>query len=248
MTFGDLSYLVALVLIGYLFSSRLDKQRLRFRSMSNYAIFCESAIAGVVIFAVTWILLVIYKHTVLSCSIEDQFAQEACFFEEYYPSPLIDSIVLAALFAYFGPWWINRFGDLETALEKVARESGQIPNLILDSLKELKPIEISTVGRKVYVGLVRSRSGVSLSGEIVDLAIVPFYSGYRNEADLTRILTTNYGPIIQEKSNTLSHDQYHAFLHEISVVIPLSEIVSFRQFSNDIQSQFNHQLETNISI
>ena len=195
----ELSYLVALVLIGYWFSSRLNERKLKFRTLSNYAVFCESAISGVVLFVVSFLLVSAYKHYVHECNFWELMAFETCSDQEAnYPIWQPFTFVVAIVLATILPYVVNIIWQLNEVLEKAARANGQIPNMILDTLKETSPIEISTVGRKLYIGFVRSASGISLSGEMVDVSILPMYSGYRTGNRLDRVITTRYTPIYRE--------------------------------------------------
>ena len=68
-----------------------------------------------------------------------------------------------------------------------------------------------------------------------DVAVVPMFSGYRDENTQDLVITLDYFPVIDmylEEKPSLTEEDFR-------VVLPMSEIVSARLFYEDVYDQFS---------
>lgn len=251
-----------LVLAGYWYRSRSNFYRIDLSSSSNYVIFYESAITGGIIFFGFWFVLAGIKVWWADCDFLDVVDGDVCWVEKNYPFQYVDSLIFAAVSAYVIPKVENKFVRLPDRLAKSAAESGLIPTLILEALNQSTLVEITTFRRKSYVGWITKGPGISTKGRMLDVAILPLHSGYRDESDLTLLLTTDYTPahvkmldIAIERYNksmgkNLSKadfagkgDELKEFVEEIgnqmSVVLPLNDIASIRPYIPSLKDTFD---------
>ena len=260
----SISYLVLLVLAGYWCRARMNSGKLDFLSKSNYVIFYESAITGGVFFACSCVVLGCVKLTWDDCEFKQLMTATACGVELVYPVPYADSVLMTWVFAHFFPLISNRFVDLTAQLTNSSRDSGLIPSMILDALDDYTLLEITTFRRKSYIGWIRTGPGISKEGRMMDVAILPLQSGYRDKSDLTLHMTTDYAnaldkrvaDILEESWNQIAEDStcmnpskkepdekdlaIEEVVRQMSVVIPLTDIASIRPYDFELRDVFDN--------
>ena len=153
--------------------------------------------------------------------------------DAHVPVPFTSEVILSIAIGFLLPIVFNRFYTSEEGAKKTAREVGDHIELLIDrSMHGSRLIELTLRNRKTYIGYaVESGIGRTSDGDIV---LLPLQSGYRYANTLQLRLTTSYIPIIdlylQGESKMGSRD--------LTVVIPLSEIVSARHFDQGVYQTF----------
>ena len=119
-------------------------------------------------------------------------------------------------------------------MRRAARNTGEhVELVIIESIEYSVPMELSLRNRKVYVGWAVD-SGVGSSPD-ADVALVPMYSGYRDEDTLDLRLTIDYQAVLEghlEDNDALMPEDFR-------VVIPMSEVISVRLFDEEVYDDFS---------
>ena len=106
--------------------------------------------------------------------------------------------------------------------------------LIFDAMIHKQLLQITMQSRKAYIGLVTKFNFPETRK--VDILMLPFYSGYRDEQTQKLTITTNYRFLID--------NYYLDFLPEtgnFSIALRTSDIVSVRKFHEKIHESFEKQ-------
>lgn len=238
----ELSYVFFYILVGYWCVSRTHTRKLSLLSRPNYVIFYESAIWGGGIFVVSLIVGMSIKVRWYGCDFLQVATFSRCGSFEATPYPFMLEVVFAVVLAVSISLFQNALADRRKALETASRASGEIPSLILDALNRKFLLEVTLRSRKVYVGWILRGPGIANDGAMVDVAISPLSSGYRDSMTLAVVLTTDFEPSyrneqLSEDSIEVTHlidDQLDQYGRDTSVLIPLSEIVAIRPFNVEI--------------
>ena len=235
--FEGFTLLVFLALSGFWFASRLNEEKFKFASMQNYALLYTSTIIGAFIFILSFVVVTIFKYIFTACELSGMFALKPCSFEQDYPFPFFDTVLLSVAIAEFAPFVANYWYTNRMAREAAMKDAGLIPEILIDAQISDTSIEITTKSRKIYIGWVIEGPGITKKGEIADVAIVPVESGYRDEATLKRTTTTNYAKVIDGLlEDGVAPDEIERVMR---IAIPISEIVSIRPFSVEIRQKFD---------
>ncbi|RUO32889.1 hypothetical protein [Aliidiomarina sanyensis] len=100
-------------------------------------------------------------------------------------------------------------------------------------------LRVNLDNRKVYIGnLIKSDLE---QGELENIVIVPFYSGYLDESTLELTLTEFYREHYTskfQKEDTPNQTQLELFLEQYAVTIPASKIISASMFQIDVFTAF----------
>ena len=116
---------------------------------------------------------------------------------------------------------------------RVARNSGDRLELLIDrAFDEEKLVELSLRSRKTYIGMATETS-IGLHPD-ADVVLVPAMSGYRREATLELMVTTNYTQVLLDHARAGSGRS----IRDLGVAIPLTEVVSARLFDLDVFHSF----------
>ena len=115
----------------------------------------------------------------------------------------------------------------------MARNSGDRLELLIDrAFDEEKLVELSLRSRKTYIGMATETS-IGLHPD-ADVVLVPAMSGYRREATLELMVTTNYTQVLLDHARAGSGRS----IRDLGVAIPLTEVVSARLFDLDVFHSF----------
>ena len=212
---------------GYWFLTHLNFTRYGALRDSGYHVFFRAAIAGGFLAALARLVVLL-----LNCS----FPQAWEIWELYAPFPHSGTAVLSVLLGVVLPFIGNRFYSQEEAARRIARESGDLIELIIsESIEEQKLVEISLRSGKSYIGFALE-SGITRQGES-DIALIPTASGYRNKDTQELEITNHYAPVVQEslQSSSIAPD---LVLRDFQVVLPMSEIISARVFDPEVYERF----------
>ena len=113
--------------------------------------------------------------------------------------------------------------------------------LIQESIDDQVPVEVTLRNRKIYIGL-GLESGIGTNSES-DVALIPIYSGYRDEKTLNLNIEIDYLSVIWEfleydKDQSSDDDADRWISEEFRVVIPVTEVVSARLFDEELYDDF----------
>ena len=205
---------------GYWFLTHLNFTRYGALRDSGYHVFFRAAIAGGFLAALARLVVLFLNYS---------FPQAGEIWELYAPFPHSGTAVLSVLLGFVLPFIGNRFYSQEKAARRIARESGNLVELLISkSIRQQKLIEISLRSGKSYIGFARE-SGITSQGES-DIALIPMASGYRDKDTQELKITTDYARVIQESLKEPPETSNLVYT-DFQVVIPMSEIISARIFN-----------------
>ena len=211
---------------GYLFLLLWNWTRHDFLLWPGYHVVFRSAAAGLLLFAASFTLTVVFDL---------QSLESVCALIALTPidSEFVDAVVAAAMSVALGvgvPPILNRFHSRETAARLTAERFGRRREVFIqDSILTDGLVEISTRSGKCYVAAAQQIE-MALPGDS-DVAVTPLLSGYREPETRRFRITSNYGPLLR-------HSRGAGQLLDLRIAIPLSEIVSVRPFDIELYVQF----------
>ena len=102
------------------------------------------------------------------------------------------------------------------------------------------------IGLAIHVDVLTETEG--------DVSLIPIYSGYRHRETLELELVTDYSSIIWDPSNEdywpeiwdSNVDGISWNFDDLSVTVPLNEVVSARRFSEDVYDSFQEEDQYNL--
>ena len=207
----------------------------------------ESAIFGGLIFVAVWILIRSIEEVTVICSCGEAFVEYRSALQDFLSFPQADVLFLTATIVYGILVIGNRRRTKDEILVELARESGLIPNLILDAVDERCLVQVTTVRRKVYIGWIWIGPSITDRGQINDFSIIPMKSGYRDRKTQQVHINTEYREVIRQylyepaTQGVLSNEVLEARRQELSVVIPVVEITLIRRYVDNLTELFDHQ-------
>lgn len=217
------------VLGGYWLLTHLIPTRIEALRQSGYHVAFQSAVAGVVLFALAYLLL----SGVEACSAWAWCRYLNCTIRVDFQSIAITSAVLGLL----GPYPLNLFFDKGKAEERVAGKYGDLVELLIaEAIKRSELVEISLKTGKSYIGFAIGNT-ISRWPE-TDLALLPVASGYRVKDTQELVITTDYSSAIHARNEGGRNGSFRDDPNDFRVVIPRAEIVSARLFDPDLYQQF----------
>ena len=235
----------AIVVIGYVVLTKSTRNKPRIPALSNYALLYESALVGGLFFLVAWVPMFVFKVNVLDCSINHVIYGQACWKIPIHPLPHSDVLVLEIVLALLYLLIERVLYPMKKANEKVARESGPLANFIVNAMKSLYRVQITTIRDKVYVGVIRMGSGVSSGKVIQDIEVIPIASGYRHPTTHKVMINTDYSAVLAKllptkrvASGQFTEQEADERLYELSVNMPLSEVALIRKYSDELNALF----------
>ncbi len=162
--------------------------------------------------------------------------------EDLFQEPFTVEVLLSLVLAVCLPGVLNAFYDDHKGAERAAVEAGDhIELLIQESIDDQVPVEVTLRNRKIYIGL-GLEGGIGTSSES-DIALIPMYSGYRDEETLNLKIEIDYLSAIWEfleydEGGSSDEDIDRWSSEEFRVVIPVTEIVSARLFDEELYDEF----------
>ncbi len=223
----NLGSLLIPILGGYWFLTHLYLTRFGALRDSGYHLFFRSAFTGLALAFVAHIIILGLEH---------YFPRIEDLWKLHVPSSYYGTAILSIALGFLLPFAINPFCSREKAAQRVARNSGDLIELMIaESLEREMLVELSLKSGKSYIGFALKSEMAQRSES--DIALIPIASGYRNKDTQELEITTNYAPVIQEcledgsKASDLINEDFR-------VVIPRSEIVSARLFLPEAYQRF----------
>ena len=212
------------ILPGYWILTRLNVTKYNALRDSGYHILFKSTIVGGILYF--FLLLIVKPNFPLVPP------------EVFSIKLSVEEIVLifSSVVAFFIPLIGNIFYNDDKATKRAAKlNSDVIELLIIESLENQTPVELSLSNDKCYVGYVLNTQA-SRQRES-DIALVPIASGYRDKESRELVLTTNYTSVI---ANFITKKpDSHKFV-DFRIVIRMSEILSARFFDLEIYEYFQN--------
>ena len=211
---------------GYWFLTHFNFTRFQAVRESGYHVLFRSAVVGIVFYLVAEGVVAAWCACCPPSIIN--------FLDKYSPDPFTTEVILSLALALVLPYLFNIVYDSRKGVKRAARNAGEhVELLIIESVEEKTPVEITLRNRKIYIGLAGD-TGVGGSPD-ADVAVVPMFSGYRDEKTQDLVITLDYFPIIDmyvEEKPSLTEEDFR-------VILPMSEIVSARLFYEDVYDHFS---------
>ena len=212
MSLGDL---LIPAILGYWLLTHVHYSRFVAVRDSGYHVLFRSAFVGGFLFGLSETILFFL----------DRYAPQAQeTWERILPADFFSIAVLGCIALVI---WavVNRFYSAEDAQLRVAREMGDVVELLmLEAMEDGKYVELSLRSRKSYIG-IPLESGLGRQGQS-DISIIPLASGYRDTDTQELMITTHYAPVISQVLN----GELLVPLEDFQIAIPMSEVVSARIF------------------
>ncbi len=248
----EVTVFLIVVLIGYALLSNLNSFRPRLEGLSNYAVLFESAIYGGLIFVALWFSMRSIDEVVTICSCGKDFVEYRSSLQAFFSFTQSDVLLLTGIVVLATLLIGNRRRTKDEIRVEIARESGLIPQLILDAVDERCLVQVTTARRKVYIGWIWMGPSITDRGQINDFAIMPMQSGYRDRATHEVYLKTDYREALRHylyeptTQGLLSKRDLEVRRREMSVVVPVGEITLIRRYIDNLSELF-HDLLRNSS-
>ena len=127
------------------------------------------------------------------------------------------------------------FYDKVEIAREVADQYGDYIEVFLGDSMHKFPVELSLQNGKSYVGyVIKSQLTVMPTQRDVDIVLLPIVSGYRKKETGELVLTTFYFPEVLKTEN----DRNKMDEEVLQIFIPMSALVSVRQFDLEIYENF----------
>lgn len=227
-----LGLLLVPALAGYLFLNRFNGTRYSLPRETGYHVVFQSAIAGVVLFFIARLLVVIANT---------YFPAIAKFWNTVVPLDYSGTAAGTVILAAILPLVLNTFSrfDRFKARQQAAEAAGDQISLIIDqAMLEGRFVELSLANGKSYVGSpIQGTFGHRDGG---DVALIPIASGYRDNDSRDLVMTTNYAPAIEDQLSDRALD-------DLKVAFPMRDISSARLFDQELYSTFLDARATTMS-
>lgn len=197
--------------------------RFRAERDSGYHLLLRSAAVGLVLYAVSWVfnfcIAILYPPVLL-------------FWDIHVPEHFTSEVGVSLVLALIAPGILNIPFDEASCANRTARQFGDHVELFLDySVRESRMVGVDLTSRKVYVGHA-SESGIG-KGLDADALLVPVFSGHRDVDTLNLVLDVDYRGVLEKFREEGIGDSL-----DLTVVIPLKEIVAVRLFDLAVYEEF----------
>ncbi|MDE2845921.1 MAG: hypothetical protein OXO51_04360 [Gemmatimonadota bacterium] len=226
----SLELIILPALCGYLYLRVSHKNRYEIARQSGYHVLFLSAITGLVIYALSRLLIL--------ASINTYIYDISSFWKQSVPVSLPLDIVVTFIVSYFAAMILNLFISRQKAEYMAAKTSGNFLEILLyECTKRRKFAEITLRTKKVYIGAPLETGIGALDGH--DVTIRPLLSGHRKEDTLELVIDTKYSALYGEDYRSMLEAR-NLTMRDFAVVIPEKEIVSARIFDSKVQSIFRY--------
>ena len=217
---------------GYVFLLLCNATRPRVQHMPGYHLVFASALAGIVFYGVSFLIAAASDLGTVQVA---KAALRHATMDEHYGT-VFTAAVLSLILPPVGAWTANRWVSRETADRRAAERTGRLREVILhEAMSEDRLVEISLQTGKSYVALVQKV--VIGQPQSADVLLVPVLSGFRHPETRDLHITTNYFPI-------LDRQRRRGATGDLSLGVPLSEIVSVRPFDLETWNEFHEPSRT----
>lgn len=238
---SEFNILLLPLLGGFLFLVQLNRTKYRFQRQSGYGFLFYSMIFGIFLFVFSQVLV----HLVLLLSDKWEFIESTVtWWSKSYPEKHSGVASLSFFIGLLSPSLLNpSVFEKSKQLSRAIRDEGEAFEQILEkSIENTSLVSLTLRNGKVYIGAV---TGNYVPGrERKYLKIIPFYSGYRNQADMTLKLNTTYihvyDKVIEGQLPSLTS------VEDFEFVILVSEIISINLFDINAFEKFQEEANNNL--
>lgn len=250
---------------GYIIINRAIFFRHRYRGINSQRLVFDSFIAGLILFAATYLLREITYFLFPQCV---DFCTALVSYFPYHAKLLgtsTASFVLAVGFMFSANSIIRRwFEEYEYNLfyNSIFELGDELEQLFLTTSLKGEPVQITLKNNKVYVGFITEVNEPQKTNYI---SILPLASGYREPKTKLMELTTPYQEIVEalesdeeditdgtkQEANSqnaadvfeIEENDFLVQLEEMIVVIKQDEILSANQFNAEIYQRFQDAIQ-----
>jgi hypothetical protein len=215
---------------GYYILANLKLLKFKQYRLESQRILLNSALAGIVLLCVTYVLRVI---------VEQLFPPVIYVLHSYLPlhTPFFGTTSFSLVIALLGTSILNRFIKKEDAIKSAIIASGNELELLLEtSFSESVLLNFSLSNGKFYIGWAKELPLPFASNYI---RIIPAFSGYRNETK-ELVFTTQYLSVYAQyiEEGTIRD------IHELNtdLIITIDDIVTVSFFDLEMYQRFNPQV------
>ena len=219
-----LGQLLIPTLVGYWLLTTCYQTRYKIRREQGYHVVFRSAVVGLVLFFIAHFIAEWTNHL---------YPQLCVAWKKFMPFGYSPTTMLTIILGLIYPPISNQFCTKEEAALIAAKEAGSLIEPLLDKAVERgMTVEISLKNRKSYIGYVIQNDVI---GAIrADIAVVPIWSGYRQQDTNELEITTDYSSVV---FGYINRDR----LEDFKIILPLSEVVSARLFDPAVYDLFQSQ-------
>jgi len=224
---------------GYLVISKSILLRHRYKRISSQRLIFDSIIAGVFLFAITYLIRLFFFH--ISPNLFNLISGIINSF--HYHSCLLGTSSFSFIFAIFFTYPINyilkkyfkglRFAVFVSSINSLGDE---LERLFLESLTNSKITQITLKNNKVYVGFIIEVNEPQKTNYII---IIPLISGYRDQKTKKLKFTTPYENVV----NYYSEKQNNFPLNNFKIIIKQDEILTANFFYPEVYDKFQEHME-----
>ena len=234
---GAASLIILLVISGYILAVGCYAFRYRTARESGHRLYLTAASLGFASFILSAVILYLIHFLCVLLSNLPWVELSTGFLTPENTMAFIGTFspILSGLIAVL----YNRIPGKKAKHLYQAWEGDDLSALLCYSTREFKPIAVTTISRKIYIGYV---ARTNEPGEFSHITLLPLYSGYRDKDTLHLHITTEYTKVFDyydpEKNNSTD-------IEDFMVVIPVSQIVSSHVFSADVYEKVNSHQKKN---
>lgn len=211
---------------GYWFLHAFHYSRFRSQRLDGYRLLVESALAGVCLSILARCLIIILRAWIPSL----RNAWLAFAPDIPYLGTASVSLVIGIASPYVLNFLLERTGRMtrsDARRHAIERHGNALLHLLHRALAEERLISVTLDNRKVYIGALAAAP--NLEPHETFIALVPWFSGYRDTVTSELVLTTPYVRVFEEQD--LDPDDF-------MVVLPVSAIRSASYFDDKVYPAF----------
>ena len=211
---------------GYAFLLLCNATRPRVRHASGYHLVFASALAGVVFYIVSFLMVACFDLG--SVPVVKAALGHATMDMRY--GTAVSAAVLSVTLPPVAAWMTNRWASRESSDRRAAERAGRLREVLLhEAMSERGLVEVSLESGKCYVAFVQKV--VIAQPQYADVLLVPLLSGYRHPETRELHITTNYSSVLERQPEAGMNG-------DLPIGISLSGIVSVRPFDLAIWDEF----------
>jgi len=143
------------------------------------------------------------------------------------PFPYMGALLFTVMVAWILAQCINRFIPSGTAVcIAVEKYGGELLNLLHFAARTGRPVSLTMMNRKVYVGFIRATPTLRYP----HTKILPTMSGFRDETTLKLTFNTIYWSVYDSLESRRRRGETVIEINHFGIVLPIEQIVSANLF------------------
>lgn len=210
---------------GYWFIHTFQYTRFRSQRLDGYRLLVESALGGVILAMLGWLLLLGLRRNPWVQLEWKAVAPDM---------PFLGTACVSLILGVASPYVLNAFLNLTGILTRVGaqlraidRYGNQLLRLLHAASAQERMVSIVLDNRKVYIGSVAAAP--NLEAHDVFVSLTPIFSGYRHKDTLDLVLTVDYLRVYEREQ--LDPDQF-------TVTLPIQQIRIASFFDHTVYPSF----------